>query len=85
MNLNFKIIIAVGVIFALFGTNSAFAETYNINIPTGAADRNQAFFWSSEKDGDTSGKITIKPGDAVEWANADTAFHTVNFRDFSLI
>ena len=77
MNLNFKIIFVVFVVFVLFGTNSVFAETYRINIPSGAADINQPFYWSSEKDGDTSGNITVKIGDTVEWSNADTAFHTV--------
>jgi hypothetical protein len=77
VNLNFKIIIAVGIIFALFGTNSAFAETYTINIPTGAASELAPFFWQSEKDGGTTGEITVKPGDTVEWSNADTALHTV--------
>ena len=77
MNFNFKIIFAFLVIFVLFGTNSVFAETYRINIPSGAANELQPFYWSSEKDGDTSGNITVKIGDTVEWSNADTAFHTV--------
>jgi len=78
VKLNFKIIIVVSVIFVLFGTNSVFAQsTYTINIPTGAADPNQAYFWQSEKDGDTSGEIHVLPGDTVEWSNADTEFHTV--------
>ena len=78
MKLNFKIIIVVSVIFVLFGTNSVFAQsTYSINIPTGAADPNQPFFWQSEKDGDTSGEIHILPGDSVSWENADSAAHTV--------
>ena len=78
MKLNFKIIIVVSVIFVLFGTNSVFAQsTYTINIPTGAADPNQAYFWQSEKDGDTSGEIHVLPGDTVKWSNADTEFHTV--------
>ncbi|MFB5645498.1 MAG: plastocyanin/azurin family copper-binding protein [Nitrosopumilaceae archaeon] len=70
-------IFAVSVIFVLFGTSSAFAETYTINIPTGAADPNAPYFWQSEKDGKATGEITIKPGDTIEWSNADTAFHTV--------
>jgi len=75
---NFKIIIVVSVIFVLFGTNSAFAQsTYTINIPTGAADPSAPYFWQSEKDGDASGEIHVLPGDTVEWANADTEFHTV--------
>ena len=78
MKLNFKIIITVTVIFALFSTNYAFAETtYTINIPTGAADPKAPYFWQSEKDGDATGEIHILPGDTVEWSNADTEFHTV--------
>ncbi len=77
MNLNFKIIFVITAAFVLIGTNSAFAETYTINIPTGAADPNAPYFWQSEKDGRATGEIAIKPGDTVEWSNADTAFHTV--------
>ena len=76
--MNYKIIISVLVVFALFATNFAFAESsYTINIPTGAADPNAPFFWQSEKDGDATGEIHILPGDTVTWSNADTAFHTV--------
>jgi len=78
VNLNFKIIISVLVIFALFGTNSVFAQSsYTINIPTGAADPNAPYFWQSEKDGSATGEIHVLPGDTVKWSNADTAFHTV--------
>src|SRR3989304_5860915 len=58
--------------------NMAFAqETYVINIPTGAADITAPYFWQSEKDGDTSGKIEVRALDYVRWENADTAAHTV--------
>jgi len=44
----------------------AFAEsTYDINIPSGSADRDSPFHWSSEKDGDTSGFIEIVVNDTV--------------------
>ena len=60
------------------GVNSAFAQTtYTINIPTGAASPDAPFFWQSEKDGRTSGDITIQVLDFVQWENADTAAHTV--------
>lgn len=76
--MNYKTIFSVLVVFALFATNFAFAESsYTINIPTGAADPNAPFFWQSEKDGDATGEIHIKPGDTIKWANADTALHTV--------
>jgi len=55
----------------------AFAETYEILIPTGASDVNAPFFWSEKSTGVTTGVITVYPGDSVTWSNADTAFHTV--------
>lgn len=56
----------------------AFAESsYDINIPSGSADKNAPFHWSSEKDGDTSGFIEIIVGDTVFWKNGDTVAHTV--------
>lgn len=56
----------------------ASAETsYDIIIPSGSADSNAPFHWSSEKDGDTSGYIQIIVKDSVVWKNADTVEHTV--------
>ncbi|MDH3793753.1 MAG: PEFG-CTERM sorting domain-containing protein [Nitrosopumilus sp.] len=56
----------------------AFAEsTYDINIPSGSADKDSPFHWSSEKDGDTSGFIEIIVNDTVFWKNGDTVTHTV--------
>ena len=56
----------------------AFAElSYDINIPSGSADKDSPFHWSSEKDGDTSGFIEIIVNDTVFWKNGDTATHTV--------
>ena len=56
----------------------AFAESsYDINIPSGSADRDSPFHWSSEKDGDTSGFIEIIVNDTVFWKNGDMATHTV--------
>ena len=52
-------------------------STYDINIPSGSADPNAPFYWSSEKDGDTSGLIEIIVGDVVQWKNADTVAHTI--------
>lgn len=58
-------------------TSTAFAQTtYVINIPTGAADPNAPYFWQVEATGNTDGIITVKPGDSVQWENADTAAHT---------
>ncbi|WP_299290500.1 plastocyanin/azurin family copper-binding protein [Nitrosopumilus sp.] len=55
----------------------AFAEKYEIIIPSGASDPGAPFFWSEKSTGVTTGIITVHPGDTVEWHNADTAFHTV--------
>lgn len=68
----------IAILFVPLGANMAFAqETYVINIPTGAADITAPYFWQSEKDGDTSGKIEVRTLDYVRWENADTAAHTV--------
>ena len=55
----------------------AFAETYEIKIPTGASDPNAPYFWSEKSTGVTTGEITVFPGDSITWYNADTAFHTI--------
>ena len=56
---------------------TVFAETYTINIPTGAASPDAPYFWQSEKDGKTDGTIQVTVNDIVIWENADTAAHTV--------
>ena len=55
----------------------AHAETYIINIPTGAADPGAPYFWQVESTGNTDGVLTIEVGETVRWENADTAAHTV--------
>jgi len=58
--------------------STVFAESeYDINIPSGSADKNAPFHWASEKDGSTSGFIEIIVGDTIYWKNADTVSHTV--------
>lgn len=52
-------------------------SSYDILIPTGSADPNAPFHWSSEKDGDTTGYIQIIVQDTVIWKNADTVEHTI--------
>lgn len=65
-------------VFILSSSTLAFAETtYEIKIPSGASDPGAPFFWSEKTTGETTGIITIYPGDSVTWKNADTAFHTV--------
>jgi len=61
-----------------FLSSNAFAESiYDIKMPSGSADVNAPFHWSSEKDGDTSGHIEIIINDIIQWKNADTVAHTV--------
>ena len=52
-------------------------STYDILMPTGSADPNAPFHWSSEKDGGTSGFIEMLVNDRIYWKNADTVKHTV--------
>ncbi len=63
-------------VFSMVGPVYGFSS-YDINIPTGAASPDAPYFWQSEKDGSTTGDITIEIGDEVVWKNADTAAHTV--------
>ena len=65
-------------ILIFVGINSAYAQTtYIINMPTGSSSDKAPFFWQNEKDGSTTGDITIKVLDSVRWGNADTQIHTV--------
>ena len=49
----------------LGSTSLAFAETYDILIPSGAANVNAPFFWAEKSTGVTTGVITVYPGDSV--------------------
>jgi predicted secreted protein with PEFG-CTERM motif len=67
-----------GVLMCVSLFSSVYAESsYDILIPSGSADPNAPFHWSSEKDGDASGYIQIIVQDTVVWKNADTVEHTV--------
>ena len=72
-------IVLSGVFAAiLLGMIPAFAQTtWDIHIPTGAADPNANYFWSVVQTGNTDGDITIPPLDIIRWQNGDTAAHTV--------
>jgi len=65
------------VVFVLGSATFAFAETYEIKIPSGASDPGAPFFWSEKTTGVTTGEITIYPSDSVVWKNADSALHTI--------
>lgn len=63
----------VGLLLIPIGYNAAFAKTWDVTIPTGAADPTAAetrFFYSPWE-------ITVELYDTVQWGNADTAAHTV--------
>lgn len=63
----------VGLLLIPIGYNVAFATTWDVSIPTGAADSTSAetrFFYSPWE-------ITVELYDTVQWGNADTAAHTV--------
>ncbi|MDX1440987.1 MAG: hypothetical protein R3237_00830 [Nitrosopumilaceae archaeon] len=64
------------LVISFFSTASA-TSTYDILIPSGSADPNAPFHWSSEKDGDATGYIEIIVQDTVVWKNADTVEHTI--------
>ena len=65
------------IVFVLGSATFAFAETYEIKIPSGASDPGAPFFWSEKTTGVTTGEITIYPSDSVVWKNADSALHTI--------
>ena len=66
-------IVIVSIICLLLipvGYNAAFAKTFQVTMPTGAADPNAPFFYSPWE-------LSVDVLDKVEWQNADTAAHTV--------
>jgi hypothetical protein len=46
-------------------TNVHAQTSYDVKIPTGAADPNAPYFWQSVKDGSTSGVVEILIGDTI--------------------
>ena len=71
-------LVAVTMMLSIvFGVEAFAQETYDVNIPTGAASPDAPYFWQSEKDGSTTGAIEILKGDTIHWKNADTTFHDV--------
>lgn len=64
------IVSIIGLLLIPVGYNAAFAKTFQVTIPTGAADPNAPFFFSPEE-------LSIDVLDKVEWQNGDTAAHTV--------
>ena len=72
------LVLGLAILFIIPMGSNAFAQiTYDVNIPTGAANPNAPYFWQSEKDGSTTGIIEILVDDTIVWKNADTAAHTV--------
>lgn len=64
------IISIIGLLLIPVGYNAAFAKTFQVTIPTGAADPNAPFFFSPWE-------LSIDVLDRVEWQNGDTNAHTV--------
>ena len=71
------VILSMMIAIIAIPTGIAYAETYIINIPTGAASPQAPYFWQVETTGNTDGVLTVEVGDVVRWENADTAAHTV--------
>ncbi|MFQ5781505.1 MAG: plastocyanin/azurin family copper-binding protein [Nitrosopumilus sp.] len=72
------LLLLIPALFVIPISTNVFAQSsYDVNIPTGAADPAAPYFWQSEKDGSTSGIVEILVGDTISWENADTAAHTV--------
>lgn len=65
------------ILIPAFGSSAFADKTYNIKIPSGAASPDAPYFWSSVKDGSTTGNIEINVNDSITWGNGDTAAHTV--------
>ncbi len=72
------LLLTFAVLFSVPFSTDVFAQTsYNVNIPTGAANPGAPYFWQSEKGGSTTGIVEILIEDSIVWRNADTALHTV--------
>ncbi len=65
------------VLLVVGSVGFAFADNYEIIIPSGASSSNAPYFWSEKSTGVTTGEITVFPGDSVTWNNADSALHTI--------
>ena len=65
------------IVMLVGSTGVAFAENYEIKIPSAASSPNAPYFWSETSTGVTTGEITVFPGDSVTWYNADSALHTI--------
>ncbi len=65
------------IVMIVGSTSVAFAENYQIKIPSGASNSNAPFFWSEKSTGVTTGEITVFPGDSITWRIADSALHTI--------
>lgn len=72
------LLLGFSLLLSLTTVGNVFAQsTYDVKIPSGAADPGAPYFWQSVKDGSTTGNVQILVGDTIKWKNADTASHTV--------
>ena len=58
------------VFFAIAIVPTAYGETWKVQIPTGSAEPDATAHYLPTE-------ISIRPGDKVEWGNADTVNHTI--------
>ena len=65
------------LIISVLVFEDGYAETYDINMPSGSASPDAPFFWQNEKTGEATGDIEINVGDTVVWKNGDQAKHTI--------
>lgn len=72
----FYLLFAISLLSIPFLQNT-YAETYDINMPTGSASPDAPYFWQNEKTGEPTGDIEILVGDTVVWKNGDQAKHTI--------
>ena len=81
-----KLLLILPLMLVLIGsTSTVFAEnSFEVKIPTGASYQNADKFWilssgdrTDNSIGDTTGEITVYPGDSITWHNGDDALHTI--------
>ena len=74
---NFYLIFVMGMLFLIPLFVNVYADTFDINMPTGSASPDAPYFWQNEKTGEATGDIEIVVGDTIVWKNGDGAKHTI--------
>ena len=70
MNYNFSLLIVLIIFLIVIVPFNVYADTFKVQIPAGASGVNFPTHFVPDE-------ISIKPGDIVEWGNADGEAHTV--------